>query len=132
MLTHQAALRAYAAAINTRDVMRLEPLLANNLAYSAHWVFDALETKRAYVDHLSARLKSFERKGVRLYAELATLTHTFPGPCVVLAQDHPDNLVALVLLQLQRGLIGRIDLCGAVLAAAARRSGEYPGRCAVA
>lgn len=127
MLTQQTALRAYAAAINTRDVLPLEPLLATNLAYSAHWVFEPLETKRAYLDHLSARLRSFERKGVRVYAELATLAHTFPGPCVVLAQDHPDNLVALVRLQLHRGLIARIELCGVVLATAARRSGDWPG-----
>jgi hypothetical protein len=57
---------------------------------------------------------------------MATLTHSFPGPCVVLAQGDKENLVAVVFAEVKGDFIERIDLCVAPTPQSAKRSGEYP------
>jgi hypothetical protein len=48
-----------------------------------------------------------------------------------MAQGDKDNLLAVVLAEVEDGLIKRLDLCGVPSPRSARRSGEYPGRDAV-
>ena len=47
-------------------------------------------------------------------------------PCVIMAQNNRDNLVALVLVKLEGQLIKRLDICITPSPKLAHRSGEYP------
>ena len=47
-------------------------------------------------------------------------------PCVIMAQNNRDNLVALILVKLEGQLIKRLDLCIVPRPQTAKRSGEYP------
>jgi hypothetical protein len=51
----------------------------------------------------------------------------FPGgPCVVLAQGHKDNLIAVVLADLDGTMIQGLTLCVVPSPLSAHRTGKYP------
>jgi len=126
MLTIETALRAFASMMNTLDSSKLEPLLANHFCYSSQMVFSEIESKKEYLDYINSKLKVVKSSGETVWAEMATLTHSFPGPCVVLAQGDKENLVAVVFAEVKGDFIERIDLCVAPTPQSAKRSGEYP------
>ena len=130
-LTAEQALNAYANMINTLDASHLEPLLADNFRYASQWVFAEIESKSAYLDYIVPKLEVMRKSGAAPWAEMGWLDHTFPGPCVVVAQGDKDNLVALVLVKVEGDKILRFDLCSVPPPQAARRTGDYPGREAV-
>ena len=99
--------------INTGDIRRLEPLLADDFHYSSQWVFAEIESKAEHIKYVKLKLDTVKASGQRAWAEIGYLDREFPGPCVVLAQGEPDNLVALVLAKVEAGRIKRLDLCGA-------------------
>ena len=76
--------------------------------------------------HSNPKLEAVRASGTEVWAEMAMLTHSFPGPCVVLAQGEKENLVALVLAEVKGDFIERIDMCIAPSPKSAKRSGEYP------
>ena len=126
MLTADDALRAYAAMMNTLDVSKLEPLLADDFHYASQWVFSEIESKPAYLEYIAVKLQTVKSAESRVWAEMAWLDREFPGPCVVLAQGDRDNLVGVILAKVEDGKIKRLDLCGAPSPHSARRFGEYP------
>ena len=116
MLTIEVALKAYASMMNTLDSSKLEPLLSPDFHYESQMVFSEIKSKQEVV----------RASGTKVWAEMAMLTHSIPGPCVVLAQGEKENFVALVLAEVKGDLIKRIDMCIVPNPQSAERSGEYP------
>ena len=126
-LTEEQALLAYATMMNTLDAAPLVPLLADDFHYASQWVFAEIESKDAYLKYILPKLDAIRRSGAKPFAAMAWLDDGLPGPCVVMAQDQKDNLLATVLVKVKDGKIARLDMCGVPSPHSARRSGEYPG-----
>jgi hypothetical protein len=126
MLTVEAALRAYAGMMNSLDSSKLEPLLLRDFHYASQMVLSEIESKQEYLTYINSKLDVVRASGTKVWAEMAILTHSFPGPCVVLAQGDKENLVALVLAKVKGDQIERIDMCIVPTPQSAKRSGEYP------
>lgn len=126
MLSIETALRAFASMMNTLDSSKLEPLLAVDFHYASQMVFAEIESKQEYLDYITPKLETIRASGSKVWAEMATLTHGFPGPCVVLAQGDKENLVAVVLAKVRGGFIERIDMCIVPTPQSAKRTGDYP------
>ena len=126
-LTAEDALRAYATMMNTLDVSPLEPLLADDFHYASQWVFKEIESKADYLAYIVPKLRAIRRAQAVPRAEIGWFDDDPPRPCVILAQDDKDDLLAVVLARVESGKIRRLDLCGAPSPHAARRTGEYPG-----
>ena len=126
MLTNESALRAYATMMNTLDSSKLEPLLAPDFLYESQMVFCEIKSKQEYLNYIKPKLEVVRASGTKVWAEMAMLTHSIPGPCVVLAQGEKENLVALVLASVNGDFIERIDMCIVPSPQSAKRSGQYP------
>ena len=126
MLDIETALRAYASMMNTLDSSKLEPLLSDDFYYASQMVLVEIESKQEYLDYINPKLEVVKASGTKVWAEMAMLTHSFHGPCVVLAQGEKENFVALVLAEVKGDLIKRIDMCIVPSTQSAERSGEYP------
>lgn len=105
------ACRAYARMMNNLDYRAFEPWLADDFHYASQWIFDEISSKAAYEAYIVPKLRSVQRTGSRVWAELAYTRAFSAGPCVVLAQDRRDNLKATLLLAMQGGKVSRADLC---------------------
>lgn len=123
MLSKEDALRAYAAMMNSLDAKDFAPLLADNCHYESYWVLAELGSKREFLAYMTAKLQTLRASGKTVWAELG---HCFWGPCVVLAEDGQDNLVATVVVEVEGDKIKRMDLCGVPSPYLASRTGEYP------
>jgi hypothetical protein len=126
MLNIETALRAYASMMNTLDSSKLESLLSNDFCYSSQMVLAEIKSKQEYLDYVNPKLEVVRASGSKVWAEMAMLTQSFPGPCVVLAQGDKENLIALVLAKVKGDQIERIDMCIVPTPQSAKRSGEYP------
>lgn len=128
MLTEADALRAYARMMITLDAQVLEPLLAEDFHYTSQWVFEEIASKRAYLEHMRPKLETIARTKTAVFAELGTANgcRSENEPCVVIAQNHRENLVALVFAEVSDGKLKRLSLCAVPPPEEARRSGEYP------
>lgn len=113
--------------MNTLSVEPLEPLLADDFVYESQTVFQALESKRLFLEYIIPKLQTIRRSNATVYAEMGTVT-AYEGnqPCVILAQGNKANLVAFVLAKTQGGKLRRLDLCIVPPPQAAVRSGDYP------
>jgi hypothetical protein len=125
MLSKTDALRAYAAMMNTLDATDFAPLLADDFHYESQWVFSEIKSKREFLAYITGKLKTFRSSGKKVWAELG---HCFWGPCVVIAEDERDNLIATVVVEIENEKIKRMDMCGVPSPYLATRTGEYP-RC---
>ena len=126
-LTEVVALRAYAKMMNTLSAAPLEPLLADDFTYESQMVFQALESKQAFLEYIIPKLQTIHRSNATVYAEMGTVAaYGKNQPCVILAQNEKVNLVALVLAKTQGSKLIRLDLCIVPPPQAAERSGEYP------
>ena len=126
-LNREEALRAYARMMNTLDSEPLEGILAPDFTYESQWVLEAVQSREAFLDYIRPKLATIAKAEAAVYAEMGTVaTYGERQPCVILAQDHPENIVALVFARVNDGLIVRIDPCAMPPADAAERSGEYP------
>ena len=80
MLTIEAALKAYASMMNTLDSSKLEPLLSPDFHYESQMVFSEINSKQAYLDYINPKLEVVKASSTKVWAEMAMLTHSFPGP----------------------------------------------------
>jgi DNA-binding response OmpR family regulator len=120
------ALRAYAAMLNTFDVSRLEPLLADDFHYSSELALDEIRSKQKFLKYIRGKLNTIKSSGYRIWAEMGRLSHTWPGPCVVLAQGGQNDLQCIVLAMIENGKIKRLDQRVVPLPESAVRTGIYP------
>ncbi len=127
---YEAAL-AYARAMNRLDAQPLVQLLSENCVYESQNVFTPLRGKEAIVTYLRGKFHAIEQAGCgsQVFAQLGKMIHIYVDrPCVILAQGAYDNLVAVVLFEVDRGKITRIDLCSVLPNPThAQGTGEYPG-----
>jgi len=128
MLTKETVMRAYAAMMNTLDSSNIELLLADDFHYASQNVFDEIELKKAYMEYINGKLDTIRAIGERiLWAEMGTLNYGIPGPCVILAQNEMDNIVAVVVCEIKDDLVSRFDMITvAPSPQSAIRTGEYP------
>lgn len=125
MLSNTDALRAYASMLNSLDAKDFAPLLADDCHYESQSVFSEIRSKQEYFHYISRQLQAMKSSGKRVWAELG---NCFWGPCVVLAEDEQDNLIATLVVEVEGDKIIRMDLCGVPSPYLASRTGEYP-RC---
>ena len=126
-LTQTDALRAYAKMMNTLRTEPLESLLAEDFTYESQTVFQALDSKQAFLDYIRPKLQPIARAKASVYAEMGMVSaYGNRQPCVVLAQDKKTNLVGLVLAKVKDNKLTRLDLCIVPPPETAERSGEYP------
>jgi len=113
--------------MNTLSAEPLEPLLADDFAYESQTVFQALESKQAFLEYIIPKLQTIRRSNATVYAEMGTVAaYGKNQPCVILAQNDKANLVALVLAKTHGSKLSRLDLCIVPPPQTAKRSGEYP------
>lgn len=72
--------------MNTLDSSELESLLSEDFHYAYQMVLAEIESKKEYLDYINPKLEVVRASGTKVWAEKAILTHSFPGPCDVLAQ----------------------------------------------
>ncbi|MDG2196831.1 MAG: nuclear transport factor 2 family protein [SAR324 cluster bacterium] len=126
-MTEVDALRAYARMMNTLDPAHLEALLAEDFVYESQNVFQPLESKQEFLEYIYPKLKTIREANATVFAEMGTVSAYKPEqPCVIMAQNEKDNLVALVLVKLEDQLIKRLDLCIVPPPQTANWSGESP------
>ena len=126
-LTEFSALQSYAKMMNTLNSWVLEPFLADDFTYESQNVFQAITSKKEFLNYITPKLQTIAKAGATVFAEMGEV-HAYgrKQPCVVLAQNQKDNLVALVLAQVEENKLKRLDLCIVPLPNTAKRSGEYP------
>lgn len=124
---HLEALRAYARMMNTLDPDCLAPLLADDLRYNSQWVFSEMRGKQEYLDYMKGKCETIAKLDSKPFAEIGELDQYPFGHCVIMAQGDRDNLVATVLIEIENGLVSRLDMCAVPEPQSARRTGEYPG-----
>lgn len=126
-LTEEVALHAYAKMMNTLDAEVLEPLLPDDFTFESQNVFQALESKQAFLDYMRQKLETVRKAKATVFAEMGTVAaYGRTQPCVVLAQNTKTNLVAFVLAAVDGEHLKRLDLCVVPSPQSAQRSGEYP------
>jgi hypothetical protein len=122
MLRTEDAVRAYAVMMNTLDVSKFEPLLANDFHYASQWVFHEIESKQEYLEYITRKLRAIKKSGLKVWAELAESNN---GPCVVVAEGGKDNILSVVFAKVKDNKMERMDMCMLSLYSG-KRSGEYP------
>jgi hypothetical protein len=129
VITEEKALRVYAVMMNTLNYGALVPYLADNFVYESQYVFTPLQSKVEFAKYIRAKLETVRAAGATVYAEMGIVDVCGENRnCVILAQDTPSNLVALVLAKVEGRKISRLDLCVVPSPRSASRSGEYPGQ----
>lgn len=131
-LTREDALRAFAAMMNTLDVSRLEPLLADDFHYASQWVFAEIESKTQYLAYITVKIETIKRSDSKVWAELGEiqespfiLSQCCGDPCVLMAQGDKDKVISIVFASLKDNKISRIDMCMPELYRG-KRLGVYP------
>jgi len=126
-MTKKQALRCYAAMLNTLDISELERFLAPDFCYSSQWVFDEITSKQGYLDYMEPKLGVIKSSGSIVFAEMGCIKEAHPiGPCVLVAQNTKENLVATVLAEVKEGYIQQLDMCLIPTVQSVTRSGVYP------
>ena len=126
-LTEFDALKAYAKMINTLNIQTIEDILAEDFVYESQNVFQALKSKKEFLDYIVLKLQTIASANANVYAEMGTVVaYGRTQPCVILAQDDKSKLVGLVLAEVEGYKLKRLDLCIVPPPETAERSGEYP------
>ena len=130
-LTPGAALRAYAAMVNTLDPSRLAPYLADNFHYASQAVFAEIESKSEYLAYIHSKFETLREMapGYVVRAQIGRFAHALDDEtgdrCVIVEQD--GKVVANVLVRVADGLIKRLDMCTVAPApGSAIPMGDYP------
>jgi len=126
-MTKVQALRCYAAMLNTLDINKLERFLAPDFCYSSQWVFAEITSKQGYLDYMEPKLGVIQSSGSIVFAEIGEIKQAHPiGPCVLVAQNTKENLVATVLAEVKGEFIQRLDMGLIPTVQSVTRSGFYP------
>ncbi len=132
--------RLYAKSLNNLNMEIIRPYLADDVVYeSQHTIGNFKGIDKVY-DNLVSKVEAINEdiENWKVFAELGycgsqvgfslqVASANEGRPCVVLAQGHPDNVLSLALLEIESGMIKRIDICTLVPhPSTAKRTGEYP------
>ena len=120
------ACRAYARMMNTLNPDLLDPWLDDDMKYTSQWVFEDLVGKQEYLKYIRGKIQSIKKYGARVWAEIAYTDAFGAGPCVVLAQESPDNLQATLLIEMDGDRIISMCMCCAPSPHECRLTGEKP------
>ena len=125
-ITATKALHAYAAMVNSKDPSRLAPMLPEDFRYASQSVLNELDSREAFLDYITAKLRTIARSGSVVRAQMGTVSYGWAGaPCVILEQD--GTAVANVLATVEQGVLRRLDLCTVAPApGTSLPSGNYP------
>jgi hypothetical protein len=129
LLTEKDALFIFAKAWNTLDPTELINYLADNVRYESQNVLSSMNSAAEVSQYLLGKMNIIRnRPESRVYAELAeTQPPDPPRFCVLLTQFQPDNLAAVVLINVSENKITSIDICSVVPnPRSVKRSGQYP------
>ncbi len=127
LITQESALREYARMLNSSNPDYFLPLLDEDFIYESQFVLTPMVSKDSFEKYIVAKLATINESGGKVYAEMGTVSAFFANqPCVILAQDRTENIVALVLAKVVDGRLARMDLCIAPAPESASRSSEYP------
>ncbi|HEX5386708.1 MAG TPA: nuclear transport factor 2 family protein [Gemmatimonadales bacterium] len=139
MPTEEQLIREYALAWNELDADRVISHLSAQAVYESQNVMMPLRGREAIAEYLRGKMATIratpeaavraelglcgDQRGARI-----RLVSAWPGrPCVLLHQGRTNEPVALVLLEVAKGEIDRIDLCTVVPSpASAVRTGHFP------
>ena len=125
----EAAL-AYARAINRLDIQPLAHLLSENCIYESQHVREPLRGKEAILAYFQQKFRTIQEgsSDSQVFAELGKMIEIYVDrPCVIVAQGVYDNRKGVVLFEVSRGKIDRIDMCGVLPNPThAQGTGEYP------
>lgn len=132
-------LRIYARSWNLLSFDLIEPYLADDVTYDSQSVYSSLVGKPEVSEYLEGKMLTIKSglPDCKVFAEMGycgnersqrvQLLGSTGRPCVVIAQNGKDDLVGLILLDVEDGLIKTIGLCTAIpRPAMAIRTGEYP------
>lgn len=126
VLTEKAASTAYARAWNRLSCEEFAKLLSPDARYASQWVFEELESRAAISKYLQEKMSTVKKSGKKVFAELGQTSAGFSGRhCVFMAQGKKEAITAVVLFEVEGGLIKRYDLCMPELLRVVR-SGVYP------
>jgi hypothetical protein len=120
------ACRAYARMVNNKDFSCLEPWLHEDFSYSSQWVMEEMEGKNRFAEYIQAKLETWKKEPGFLRAQIAYTNQFGAGPCVVIEQDHEDNLIATLLITMKEDRIASMSMCGVPSPFECRRTGEFP------
>jgi len=124
--TKLEACRAYARMMNTLNPAHIESWLAEDVKYNSQWVMAEMVGKHQYMEYITGKIQTIKATGSRVWAEIA-YTHAFgSGPCVVLAQETPENLKATLLIDMTGDKICSMCMCCVPSPYECRRTGEQP------
>ena len=59
--------------MNTLSVEPLEPMLAEDFACESQTIFQALDSKRAFLDYIIPKLQTIRSSSATVYAEMGTV-----------------------------------------------------------
>jgi hypothetical protein len=133
-------IRLYAKAWNTLNAEVIEPYLSEDVIYESQDVLSSLNGKIKVLSHLRGKMQTIRENLLQsdVFAELGycgsqagfnvqVWAADEGRPCVLMAQGNPKEVLALVLLETDEGMIDRIDICTvAPRPSSATRTGEYP------
>lgn len=126
---YEAAL-AYARTLNRLDPQPLKHLLSDTCVYESQNVLNSIRGKDQILDYLQKKCQTIREASHahQVFAQLGKMTEIYiDRPCVLLAQGTYDNLVAVVLFEVDKGKIVRIDICTVLPNPThAKGTGEYP------
>jgi len=120
------ACRAYARMMNTCDWSHIVGWLNDDLKYNSSWVKEEMIGKDNYLNYIKGKIETLKRSTRQVWAEIAYTDAFGAGPCVVLAQGTPENLIATMLMTMREGKIS--EMCMSIIPAPqeCRRTGEFP------
>ena len=111
-------LKMYAACWNSLDSSKLKNFLHEEVEYNSMWVFETIVGKQAFIDYFSGKLNTLklQKANTQLEAKLfmfSEWTSNDLEPCLVITQQFQNGRTqkAILLIEVENGLITRIDLC---------------------
>lgn len=128
MDTLDAAMRAYATAMNTLDAEGLSGHLADDFRFGSQHVLQDIVGKDDFLKYLAGKLETIHQSGPDAFVS-AEMGIYDGKSCVVLTQGHSEKLSAVVLGEAKGEKLARLHICGIVPSQSqVQLTGDFPGR----
>jgi len=100
----------FAIAYTTHTIHPIKKVLAKDFKYSSMWVFDEINSKRAYLKYLKKKLKAIKKSagdGDTVSTEIVFDTRN-NTPYLLLTQKGAKGLL---VFSMEKGKLKRVDMC---------------------